>query len=104
MAKTSEVTTPNCPPPAKRPEQLWLLVRVAVHASSAGEGHLCADQRIAGQPVPATEQAEPAAHGESGDADRRAAAGWDGPPALVQCVVHLGQPRAPPRSSPIRRR
>ena len=59
-----------------------------------------AHQRIAGQPVPATEQAEPAAQGEFGDADRRAAAGWDGPPALVQCVVDLGQPRAHPRPPP----
>ena len=50
--------------------------------------------------MPATEQAEPAAQGESGDAHRRATAGGDGPSVLVQCVVDLGQPGASPDPRP----
>ena len=64
---------------------------VAVHDAAVGEHDLCADEAIAGQPVLAPEQTDPAAEGEAGDADGGTAPGRQGPAVGVQRRVHLCQ-------------
>ena len=64
---------------------------VAVHDGCVGEYDLCADEAIAGQAVLSTEQADPAAEGEAGDADGGTAPGGQGPAVGVQRRVYLSQ-------------
>ena len=64
---------------AQTPEQVWFVVVVAIHDAAVWEHDLCADEAIAGQPVLAPEQTDPAAKGEAGDADGGTAPGWQGP-------------------------
>ena len=54
---------------AQTPEQVRFVVAVAIHDAAVREHDLCADEAIAGQPVLAPEQTDPAAKGEAGDAD-----------------------------------
>ena len=67
------------------------MVVVAVHDAAVREHDLCADEAIAGQPVLAPEQTDPAAKGEAGDADGGTAPGRQGPAVGVQRRVHLSQ-------------
>jgi hypothetical protein len=80
--------------PAQTPEQVRFVVMVAVHDAAVREHDLCADEAVAGQPVPAPEQADPAAEGEAGDADRGTAPGRQGAAVGVERRVHLSQARA----------
>jgi hypothetical protein len=67
------------------------VVAVAIHDAAVREHDLCADEAIAGQPVLAPEQTDPAAKGEAGDADSGTAPGGQGPAVGVQRRVHLSK-------------
>lgn len=57
----------------QRPEQLGLMLGVAIDDAPVGEHDPGAHESVAGQPVSTAEHTEPAAQGEPGDADRRPA-------------------------------
>jgi hypothetical protein len=78
------------------------MVVVAIHDAPVWEHDPGADETIAGQSVRASEQTDPAAEGEAGDADRGTAPGRQGPAAGVQRRVHLSQAGAgPDRGNPV---
>jgi hypothetical protein len=81
VSNRSDVTTPKLAAAraAQSPEQVRFMVVVAIHDASVREHDLCADEAIAGQPVLAPEQTDPAAQGEAGDADGGTAPGRQGP-------------------------
>ncbi|GAA1531665.1 hypothetical protein GCM10009827_056790 [Dactylosporangium maewongense] len=66
---------------------------VAGDDPAVGEDDLRGAQPVAGEAVQAAEDAEPAAEGQAGDADARAAAGRDRPAGPVERVVHAGEGR-----------
>ncbi|GLY85620.1 hypothetical protein Airi02_035490 [Actinoallomurus iriomotensis] len=66
---------------------------VALDGTTVGKDDLCPDETVAGQPVGASEDAEPAAERESRDSDRRAAAAGNGTAAYVQAPVDVGELR-----------
>jgi hypothetical protein len=81
---------------AQRPEQVRFAALVAFDDAPVGQHHPRGPQRVAGQPVPAPEDPEPAAEHEAGDPDRRPAAGRDRHAGRVERVVQPLQPRAGP--------
>ena len=78
----------------QRPEQVGLLVLVAAHLAPVGQDDLGRAQRVGGQPVEAAEDPEPAAEGEPGDADGRAAPARDRHAVGVERVVDVAEQRA----------
>jgi hypothetical protein len=94
VRNTREVTTPKCPPPAPRPEQLPVVVLVAVDDATVGQDDPCPEQVVAGQAVLAAEDPQPPAEGEAGDPDRGTTAGGDGQAMGGQRVVELAEPHA----------
>jgi hypothetical protein len=72
---------------AQCPQQI--VVRVQHPSVSEHDGGR--QQAVAGQAVPAAENAEPAAQGQPGDADRRPAPGGDGATVPGEPVVDLGE-------------
>ena len=104
VSNRSEVTTPNWPPPAPRSAQnrsgsrSWSQSTTLPSASTTR----APSEAVAGQPVPAAEQTDPAAKGEAGDADGGTAPGRQGPTVGVQRRVHLSQAGAgPDRGDPV---
>jgi hypothetical protein len=79
---------------AQRPEQLPVVVLVAVDDATVGQDDLRPEQVVAGQAVLAAEDPEPAAEGEAGDPDRGTAAGGDGQAMGGQRVVEVAEPHA----------
>ena len=78
---------------AQRPEQVAVPAFVAVDDAAVGEDDLRGGELVAGEPVPAAEDAEAAAEDEPGDPDGRAAAGGDRDAVRLQRVVDVAQPR-----------
>ena len=78
----------------QRPEQVGLLVLVAAHLAPVGQDDLGRAQRVGGQPMEAAEDPEPAAEGEPGDADGRAAPARDRHAVRVERVVDVAEQRA----------
>ena len=66
---------------------------VAVDDAAVGEDDLRGGELVAGEPVPAAEDAEAAAEDEPGDPDGRSAAGGDRDAVRLQRVVDVAQPR-----------
>src|SRR5215211_7023809 len=58
-----------------RPEEVGVVVLVALDDTSVGQDHLRSDEVVERQPVHSSEDAEAAAEGEAGDADRWTGAG-----------------------------
>ncbi len=66
----SELTAASA---AQRPEQVVVLVLVALHDATVRQDHLRADELVAGEPVLAAQDAEPATERQSRDPDGRPA-------------------------------
>ena len=67
---------------------------VAVDDAAVGEHHPCGDELVAGQPVLAAEDPQPAAEHEAGDPDRRAAARRDRHAVRIERVIDVAEPCA----------
>src|SRR5215207_3031378 len=65
---------------------------VALDDATIGQHHPRPSQLVAGQPVPAAEDAQPTTEGQPGDPDRRATTRGNGQTMPVQDVVELSEP------------
>ena len=80
----------------QRPEQVGVLLVVALDDAPVGQHDPGADQLIAGQPVLAAEDPEATAEGQAGDADGWARAGRDRDVVFEQLLVDVAELRARP--------
>jgi hypothetical protein len=80
--------------PAQRPEQLLVVVLVALDHPTVGRDDLGPEQVVAGQAVLPAQDPQPAAEGEAGDPDGGTAAGGAGQAVLGQRIVERAEPHA----------
>jgi hypothetical protein len=78
----------------ERPEQLAVVLLVAIDDAAVRQDDLRLEQVVAGQAMLPAEDPEPAPEGEAGDADGGTAAGGDGPAVLGQRVIEVAEPHA----------
>lgn len=87
---------------AESPEQIRLVVGIALDDAAVREDDLRAEEAIAGEPVAAPEQTDATAEREPGDADGGPAAGRQGQPEGVQRCVHAAEASpGPDRRDPV---
>jgi hypothetical protein len=72
---------------AERPEQVRVMARVACDHPAVRQDHLGPQQAVAGEPVSAPENPDPAAERQAGDPDRGPAASRDRDTVLEQRLV-----------------
>src|SRR5262249_58178744 len=77
---------------AERPEQVRVMVGVAVDHAAVRQGHLGLKQAVAGEPVSAPENPDPAAERQTGDPDRGPTASRDRDTLLVYRLVYFPHP------------
>jgi len=99
VPKVRAVTTPKLPGPApasERPEQVFLVVIVALQDPTVRQDDLHPEQMVGGKPVLPTDDPESPTESQSGDPDRRTGAGRNSEVPLQQRFVDLAEPCASP--------